>query len=311
MSKTNLKSAKDGFSDALLKLAQKNKNIVALSADLKESVGLKEFSEELQDQYIECGVAEQNMIGIAAGLALSEKIPFAASFPAFSPGRSFDQIRVSVCLSNLPVKIVGVHAGFSNYKDGASHQCLEDIAITRVLPNLKVVQPADYNQAVLMTKALIKEKSPVYVRLSKEFIKSVTSNKKDFEIGQAQVMQKGEDLVVVSFGPMLSKVLQATKGLTHSVEVINMHTIKPLDTETLMTSLEKTKNIMTVEDHQISGGLGGAVAEFLATRKKNYNLKIVGVKNTFGRSAKSIDDLYNEYNLSVDDIKTHIKSFFK
>lgn len=303
-----MKSTRDGFVRALLKLGE-NKNIYALTADYRESFGLTEFADKFPKRFIEVGIAEQNMMGIAAGLAFEDKIPFVTSAAVFSPGRNWDQLRVSVCLSNVGVKIIGGYAGVSNSKDGANAQGLEDIAITRVLPNLKVVIPADYTQAVKATLALAKDSSPIYMRISKEPVIDITDTNDTFVIGKAQILQEGADLTLVSAGPILADCLEAIEQVDKSVEVINLHTIKPIDTEAILASVSKTKKVITVEDHQIHGGLGSAVSEVLSTSGIKYTQRFIGINDTFTRSARSPDDLKALYKIDSRNIAKEIKSF--
>jgi len=308
MNNSNYRSTRDGFSDAIYHLGKKNKNVFVLTADFRESLGVDGFAESFPDQFVECGIAEQNMMGIAAGLASNKIIPFTTSVSVFQPGRSWDQLRVSVCLSNLPVKVISSHAGFSNYKDGANQQSFEDIAITRVLPNLKVIVPADYIQAVKATYCLYKDISPNYLRLSKESNPAVTNESDAFEIGKAQILKQGNDLTIISAGPMIYHVLQAIERIHISVELINLHTIKPIDEKAIIESAKKTKKVITIEDHQIQGGLGSAVSEVLS---QNYpvKMKMLGLNNTFAKSARNINDLYKKYSLDSDSIAERIKNF--
>lgn len=304
-----LKSTRDAFGDTLVTLGLQNNNIFALSADLKDSLNLSEFAKKLPNQFIECGVAEQNMIGIATGLATTNKIPFATSFSVFSPGRTWDQIRVGVCLSNLNVKIVGGHGGLSNYKDGASHQAFEDIAITRVLPNLKVIVPCDYNQTVKAIKAISTDLGATYIRLSSEKTINITDKNSKFEIGKGEILKKGNELIVISYGPILQKVLGAIDKADIKATVINMATIKPLDTEIINNALSDSKYVITVEDHQVTGGLGSAVAEYLAENCKKINFKRIGINDTFGLSAKNINELYAHFGFNEEALAKQFVEF--
>ncbi len=306
--KNNLKSTRDGFGEALLSLAKKNKNIVVVSADLAESTRVAEFAKKYPERFIEVGVAEQNMMGVATGLALSGKTAIATSFAAFSPGRNWDQLRVSVCYSQANVKIIGSHTGLGAGEDGASHQALEDIAITRCLPNLVVIAPADYNEAKKALAATIEHKGPVYLRLTRQNSPIFTTEKSPFKIGQANVLRKGQDITLIACGPMVYEALEVAKKLASeniSVEVINCHTIKPLDKKTILSSVKKTKKVLTLEDHQVHGGFGSAVAEMLA---ENFPvpMKIMGVQDTFGESGRP-DELYKKYGLSQEHILKNIK----
>lgn len=294
---------RNGFGEELALLGASNENIVALSADLTESTRVHLFKEKFPERFFQVGVAEQNMIGIAAGLALEGKIAFAASYAVFSPGRSWDQVRVSVCYSNLNVKIIGGHAGLSVGPDGATHQALEDIAITRVLPNMKVVVPADYEQAKKATRAIALDASPTYLRLGRAGFPSFTLADTEFELGKANVYKEGTDVTIIACGIMVHEALLAAKMLELkeiSAEVINVHTIKPLDTQTIIKSAQKTKKVITVEEHQISGGLGGAVSECLSEHYP-VPIKRLGVADSFGESAEP-QELLEKFGLTKENI---------
>jgi len=298
----NLKSTREGFGEGIVEVARENPNVVVLTADLTESMKLDTFSKEFPDRFFECGVAEQNMMGVAAGMALSGKIPFVTSFAVFSPTRAMDQIRVSVCYSNLPVKIIGGHAGLITGEDGASHQALEDIAMMRVLPNMTVLVPADYFEAKKSVKESLKIKGPVYIRLTRPKTKIITKEGDEFKIGKANILKTGSSVTVISCGPILGNVLKACEGIDS--EIINCSTIKPIDKETIINSAKKTGKVVTVEDHQIYGGLGGAVAEVLG-QNCPVPLDIIGVNDTFGESG-SAEELLQKYDLGVEDIERRI-----
>lgn len=300
--KTN-KSSRDGFGEAMLYLGAKNKNVVVVSADLAESTRVDKFAEKFPHRFFEVGVAEQNMMGIAAGLALSDKIPYATSFGVFSPGRNWDQIRVSVAYSKANVKIIASHTGLAVGEDGASHQALEDIALMRTLPNMTVIAPADYNETKKATIMAAKIKGPVYIRFARQASAEITSNNSSFKIGKANVLKTGKDLTIIGCGPILEEALLAEKELKKkniSVEIINCHTIKPLDKATILRSVKKTKHLITIEDHQKAGGLGSAIAEMLA---ENYptKMQIIGVKDSFGESGKP-KELWDKYGLNYPNI---------
>lgn len=298
------KTTRDGFSDALLELGATNTNVVVLCADLAESTKVNTFAKKFPDKYIEMGIAEQNMAGVAAGLAMSGKIPFITSLAIFSPTRNWEQIRLSICFSYQNVKIVSTHAGLSHSFDGGMAQCLEDIALTRVLPNMTVISPADYWEAKKATLEIAKLSGPVYMRLGREATTEITTEKTPFEIGSAQVIKVGTDATIISTGTMLYEALEAAKELKAKynvdVEVINCATIKPLDATTIVNSAAKTKLVVTIEDHQVTGGLGGAVAECLA---ENYPTKVIklGVRDTFGESGKYVE-LKEKYGLASHHI---------
>jgi len=292
-----LKSTRDGFGEAMLELGKKNQDIVVISADLAESTRVHHFAKRYPSRFVEVGVAEQNMMGVAAGLAIEGKIPFATSFGAFNPGRNWDQLRVSVCYSNANVKIIGSHTGLSVGPDGASHQALEDIAITRPLPNLVVLAPADYKETKLATIAAAKHHGPVYIRFSRQASEIFTKGK--FTIGQAQILLAGPDVTIVGYGPILNEALIATRELAKKkikVEVINSPSIKPLDEKTILKSAKKTGRVITIEDHQVIGGLGSAIAELLA-EKMPTPMRMIGVRDQFGESGQA-EQLWEKYQMT-------------
>ncbi len=315
--KFNLKNpemipSRDGYGKGLVKLGEKNKNVVALCCDLTDSTRVEWFKQKYPKQFIEMGVAEQNMAGLAAGLALVGKIPFISSYAVFSPGRNWDQLRVSVCYNNLNVKIQGAHAGISVGPDGATHQALEDIAIMRVLPNMTVVVPADAIQAEKATIASLSIKGPVYLRFGRDKIPVITDYKTPFKIGKADVYLEGKDVCIIACGRMVYEALVAAESLAMegiSAMVINCHTIKPLDKETLVAAAKKTGAIVTAEEHQINGGLGGAVAETLGGLCPTP-LELVGVQDTFGESGDP-EKLLEKYHCTHNDISQAVKKVLK
>lgn len=302
------KPTRDGFGEALLELGEQDENIVALTGDLAESTRVLPFAEKFPDRFIECGVAEQNMMGVAAGLALAGKIPFAASYATFSPGRNWDQLRVSVCYSKANVKIIGAHSGVSVGPDGATHQALEDIAITRVLPNLTVIQPCDANEAAKATTAIAHAMGPHYLRLTREKSPLITTQESPFQIGKANVLKEGKDVALIGCGPVLYNGIKAALDLEPGniqVLVINCHTIKPLDEATIIWAAKLTGAVVTLEEHQVNGGLGSAVAECLA---KNYPVpqEFVAMPDTFGESGAPAE-LWEKYGLGTESIKQAIQ----
>ncbi len=309
---SNFKSCREAHADALVELGKKDKKVVALTADVSPSTYYNKFAKEFPERFIECGVAEQNMMGVAAGLALSGKIPFLASYAVFSPGRNWDQLRVSVCYTKANVKIIGAHTGITVGPDGATHQALEDLAITRVLPNLVVLVPCDYEETYKATIAAYKHQGPVYIRFGREKTQVLTDKKMPFKIGQANILESGCDVTIIGCGPLLSEALAAAKELKKkkiSVEVINCHTIKPLDKKTLLASVKKTKAVVVVEEHQVMGGLGSAVAEMLA---QNYPtpMEFIGIQDTFGESGEA-EELLQKYHLKAKDIIGAINKVIK
>lgn len=303
---------RDGYGQALLELGATNPNVVVLTADLAESTRVEEFGKKFPERFIECGVAEQNMMGIAAGLALSGKIPFVSSYAVFSPGRSWDQLRVSVCYSLANVKVAGAHTGISVGPDGATHQALEDIAIVRVLPNIVVEVPADAIEAKKTTLAAAAHKGPFYFRFGREKTPIITTEETPFEIGKAEVLKDGDDATIVACGPLVYQALLAAKQLEDkgiNVRVINNHTIKPIDALTLAKAAKETGAIVTVEEHQVMAGMGAAVAETLA---KNFPVPIefIGVQDTFGESGNT-NELYEKYGMSPDAIFKAVENVLK
>ena len=294
---------KDGYGAGLLEAGKENSTIVVLTADLSKSTKSDLFQKEFPDRFIQVGVAEQNMAGIAAGLALSGKTPFMASYAVFSPGRNWEQIRVAVCYSNANVKIVSSHSGFTDEGDGATHQALEDIALMRVLPNMTVLVPCDYYEAKKAVKAAVGYSGPVYIRTGREATPVVTTEETQFEIGKAYILKEGSDLTIVACGPLVYEAVKAAKLLSAKevdCEVINSPTIKPLDEETILKSCKKTGKVVTVEEHQITGGLGSAVSELLSGKMPAPLLR-VGVNDAFGESGE-YQELLDKFKLSAKSI---------
>jgi len=310
-SKLEKTATRDGYGDGVVEAGKEDEDVVVLTADLTDSTRSNKFEEAFPERFIEVGVAEQNMAGIAAGLALSGKVPFVASYATFNPGRNLDQIRTSVCYSKANVKIVGAHAGLSVGPDGATHQALEDIAIMRVLPNMTVLSPADYQEAKKATIAAAEHKGPVYIRTAREKTAAFTTEKTPFEIGKALVLMEGKDLTIISTGPILYEALKAAQELTFkrgiTCEVINLSTIKPLDEETILKSVEKTRKVVTVEEHQMYGGLGGAISELLS-QKLPVPVKIIGIEDSFGESGK-YDELWEKYGIDSQNIVNEARDF--
>lgn len=296
------KATREGFGEAMNLLGKNNGNIMVVTGDLGESMKVDEFENLFPSRFIQVGVAEQNMMGVAAGLALTGKIPFVVSYGVFNPGRNWDQMRVSVCYSNTNVKVVGGHGGISTGPDGATHQALEDIAITRVLPNMLVVVPADYEQAKKATLAVALHKGPVYLRLSRPKTACFTTSTTPFELGKAQVLRVGGDITIFSCGSLTYEALLAAEELKGEidVEVVNVHTVKPLDEETVLRSVKKTGMVVTLEEHQISGGLGGAISEVLGEKWPSKIIRM-GMHDTFGESGEP-EELLSKYGLDKDGV---------
>jgi transketolase len=301
---------RNGYGDALVELGKKNKNIMVLCADLVESTRVDQFQKKFPKRFVEIGVAEQNLVTVASGLAAMGKIPFASSYAMFCPGRCWEQIRTTICYNNQNVKIIGAHAGVSVGPDGATHQALEDIAIMRTLPNMIVVVPADYEQTKKATIALAKYKGPCYMRFAREKTPQFTTKKTPFQIGKAQVLKNGGDVCIIAAGPVVYECLVAAENLQKkgiSATVINSHTIKPLDEKTILTAVKKCKCVITVEEAQIIGGLGGAVAELLS-EKCPIKLKRIGVKDHFGESG-SPEELLKKFGFDANSIYKEILKF--
>lgn len=294
---------RNGFGVGLLEVGKKNKKVVALCADLTGSVKVDKFADKFPNRFFEMGIAEQNMMSVAAGMCLNEKIPLVASYAVFNPGRNWDQLRVSVCYSNANVKILGGHAGLTTGPDGATHQALEDIAITRVLPNLMVVVPCDEIEAKKATHEMFKYVGPVYLRVSREKSLNITTEKSKFVLGKANVLDNGEDVTIIACGMAVQFALEARAKLKEEgikATVLNMHTISPIDENAIVKYAKETGAIVTVEEHQINGGLGSAVSEVLC-RKYPAPQEFVGVKNTFGESGDGYA-LMKKYGVSTDAV---------
>lgn len=292
-----------GYGRGLLAAGQADEQVVAACADLTDSTQMGLFRDAFPDRFVEIGVAEQNLVTVGSGLAAMGKIPFVSSYAAFSPGRNWEQIRTTVCLNDVPVKIIGSHAGLYTGKDGATHQMLEDIALMRALPNMVVIAPGDSVEAEKATLAMAKDKRPNYMRLAREATPVFTTDKTPFEIGKAYVYAEGSDVTIISTGTMTHPALVAAEKLFKDgidAEVIHCPTIKPLDEATILRSVRKTKAVITVEEAQITGGLGGAVAELLS---EEYPVLVhrMGVKDRFGESGDPVD-LFEHLGLTAKHI---------
>jgi transketolase len=294
---------RNGFGIGLKKAGEIDDRVVGLCADLTESTNMHFFRDAFPERFVEVGVAEQNLVTVGSGLAAMGKIPFVSSYAAFSPGRNWEQIRTTICLNNRPVKIIGSHAGLSVGPDGATHQMLEDIAIMRALPNMVVIAPADSLEAERATLAMAKDPRPNYMRLAREATPIITTADAPFELGKAYVWASGTDVTIISTGIMTYQCLVAAERLFKTgidAEVIHCPTIKPLDIETILKSVRKTRAVVTVEEAQINGGLGGAVAELLG-EELPVPLRRVGVKDKFGESGKP-NELMEHFGLTAKHI---------
>ena len=296
------KDTRSGFGDGIVEAARKNSNIVALTADLAGSLKLQQFIKEFPERFIQCGIAEANMMSIAAGLTIGGKIPFTTTFANFSTGRVYDQIRQSIAYSGKNVKICASHAGVTLGEDGATHQILEDIGLMKMLPGMTVLVPCDYSQTKAATMAIADYAGPVYLRFGRP-VWPIFTSELPFEIGKAQIFSEGTDVTIFACGHLVWNAIQAGIILQEkeiSVEVINIHTIKPLDETAVINSIHKTKCAVTAEEHNIIGGLGDAIAQCAA---KNFPIPIeyVGTKDTFGESGTPAQ-LLKKYGLDVPDI---------
>ncbi len=297
------KDTRSGFGEGLAELARKNKKVVGLCADLTGSLKMNAFKDENPDRFFQVGIAEANMIGIAAGMAVGGMIPYTGTFANFSTARVYDQIRQSVAYSKKNVKICASHAGLTLGEDGATHQTLEDVGMMRMLPNMTVIVPADFNQTKQATIAVAAHDGPVYLRFGRPVMPIFTAPEREFVIGKADVISEGSDLTIISCGHMVWKSIEAAKELSEkgvSVELINMHTIKPLDENAILKSLSKTGCVVTAEEHMMNGGLGDAVAQVLSKNNPCPH-EYVAVNDTFGESGKPME-LMAKYGIDTADI---------
>lgn len=309
---TGQKDTRSGFGDGIVELARKNPNVVALTADLAGSLKLNQFIKEFPERFVQVGIAEANMIGIAAGLTIGGKIPYTTTFANFSTGRVYDQIRQSVAYSGKNVKICASHAGLTLGEDGATHQILEDIGLMKMLPGMTVIVPCDYNQTKAATIAIADFEGPVYLRFGRPSWPIFTSPTEPFKVGKAQFFSEGTDVSIFACGHMVWKAIEAGKILEEKgikAEVINIHTVKPLDTEAVIGSLRKTKCAVTVEEHNIIGGLGDAIAQ-AAVKEFPVPIEYVGTKDTFGESGTPTQ-LLTKYGLDTPNILDAVEKVMK
>ena len=301
---------RDGYGKALLKLIGNGKPVVALDADVAKSTRTVWVRDQYPEHFLDMGIAEQDMVGTASGLALGGMIPFASTYGVFLAGRAWDQIRTTVCYNNLNVKLAGAHAGISVGPDGATHQALEDVALMRVLPNMTVVVPCDAVETEKATLALAEREGSCYIRFGREAVPVITDEDSPFEIGKANVLRDGKDAVLFANGAMVYEGLEAAKQLAGEgidLMVVNLHTVKPLDQEAVVAAAQKTGRVITAEEHQAAGGMGSAVAECLA---QNYPvpMRILGMQDGFGESGAP-DELMKRYGFSSDAIYQAVKDF--
>lgn len=303
------KATRESFGEALVELGKTNPDIVVLVADLADATKVENFGKAYPDRFIECGIAEANMVGVAAGLASCGKIPFATSFAMFSAGRAFEQVRNSVGYPHLNVKIVGSHAGISVGEDGATHQCCEDIALMRTIPGMVVLNPADHYEMKAAVKAAVEYNGPVYIRLGRLAVESCNNNDDyQFRLGKAITLRDGGDLTVIATGLMVGEAIKAVDKLAGEgihARLLDMHTIKPLDTEAVLKAAKETGRIVTVEEHSIIGGLGEAVAACLCENCPTP-LTRLGVRDTFGHSGPAVD-LLKEFGLCAEGIEEAVR----
>jgi transketolase len=297
------KDTRSGFGDGLLEVGKKNENVVALCADLTGSLKMNAFEKEFPNRFVQVGIAEANMMGIAAGMTIGGKIPYTGTFANFSTGRVYDQIRQSIAYSNKNVKICASHAGITLGEDGATHQILEDIGMMRMLPNMTVIVPADYNQTKAATIAIAEHNGPVYLRFGRPVVPIFVPENHPFVIGKADVLIEGTDVTIVACGHLVWKSIEAAQILAEqgiSAEVINMHTIKPFDSAALLKSVAKTGCVVSAEEHMRNGGLGDAVAQVLS-QENPLPQEYVAVNDTFGESGTP-DELMAKYKLEAVDV---------
>mgnify|MGYP001372133831 CR=1 FL=1 len=303
-----MKDTRSGFGAGLTQLGRMNPNVVALCADLTGSLKMNEFQDENPERFFQVGIAEANMIGIAAGLTIGGKIPFTGTFANFSTSRVYDQIRQSVAYSGKNVKICASHAGVTLGEDGATHQVLEDIGMMKMLPHMVVINPCDYNQTKAATIAIANYIGPVYLRFGRPKVPNFTPAEQKFEIGKALTLKAGNDVTIIATGHLVWEAVEAAKSLEKQgidAEVINIHTIKPLDKEAVLTSVNKTKCVVTAEEHMLNGGLGDSIAQLLS-RNNPTPIEMVGVNDTFGESGTP-RGLMEKYGLTANDIITATK----
>jgi len=306
------KDTRSGFGDGLLEVGKQNENVVALCADLTGSLKMDAFQKEFPNRFFQVGIAEANMIGIAAGMTIGGKIPFTGTFANFSTSRVYDQVRQSIAYSHKNVKICASHAGLTLGEDGATHQVLEDIGMMKMLPGMVVINPCDYNQTKAATIAIAKHHGPVYLRFGRPSVPIFIPEDMPFEIGKAIVLQEGTDVSIFATGHLVWKALEAAKILHEkgiSAEVINIHTIKPIDEAAILKSVAKTKCVVTAEEHQIAGGLGESVAQVLS-RNTPTPMEYVAVNDTFGESGTP-DELMVKYGLDTPNIVTAAEKVVK
>lgn len=301
-------SMRESFGRALVDMGDSNHKLVVVDADLSKSTKTEYFKSVFPDRFVDVGIAEQNLVGVSAGLAAAGMNVFASSFAVFETGRAYEIIRNSVCMGKLNVKLCSTHAGLMTGPDGATHQSIEDIAIMRVLPNMRVLVPADAIEAYQMTKYLANSDGPAYMRLVREDVENILGDDYQFELGKSKVLRYGDDISIIACGPMVSNSIKASDLLRQegiNVRVVNMSTIKPLDTSIIEDCAKNTRTILTIEDHSKIGGLGSAVCEYISEHCP-IKVKKIGVPDEFGMSAKA-EELYEHFNMTTDDIVDQVR----
>ena len=300
---TEMIATRQAYGDALLEMGEKNKDIVVLDADLSKSTTTAKFGKKYPDRFFNMGVAEANMMNTAAGLATCGKIPFVSSFSIFATGRAWEQIRNTICYSGLNVKIVATHSGVSVGPDGASHQCIEDLSLMRTIPTMTVIEPCDAVETRKAILTAVDYKGPLYIRLGRAAVPTITKKEDPYAVGKANILRMGDDVAIVACGALVVNSLTAADMLSKEgikATVVNMHTVKPIDQEILIMVAQKTKAVVTAEQHVLDGGLGSAVASVLA-RTYSVPIEIIGIDNRFGQSGEP-DILFKEYHLLPEDI---------
>ena len=312
MSDVKKYATREGYGAGLVALAKKHDNIVVLDADLAAATKTGMFKKEYPEKHIDCGIAECDMMGIAAGIATTGVVPYASSFAMFAAGRAFEQVRNSIGYPHLNVKIGATHAGISVGEDGATHQCNEDIALMRTIPGMTIINPCDYNEAIKAVEAAYEIDGPVYMRFGRLAMPNITSEDEKFEVGKGKVLKEGSDVTIVATGLLVHFALEAAEKLAAdgiNAKVVNIHTIKPLDEELIKACAKETGKIVTVEEHSVIGGLGSAVCDCLA-ESNPVPVKKIGIYDVFGESGPALE-LIKKYGLDGEGIYTKVKEFVK
>lgn len=303
---------RDGYGLGLVEVGEENESVVVLTADLAESTRAQKFQEKFPQRFIECGIQEQNMANVAVGLALNGKIPFVSTYAVFCPGRNWDQVRISGCYNNANVKYAGAHTGISVGPDGATHQAMEDVALTRVLPNMTVLVPCDAEETRKIVHAAVNIEGPVYFRFARAGTPAFTTDKTPFKIGKALILQEGKDVAIIGAGPILHSALIAADRLLEkgiSCRVINSPSIKPTDEDTIEKAARECGAIVTVEEHQVMGGVGSAIAE-VVVRTYPVPMEFVGMQNSFGESGEP-EELLKKYKMDAEAIEAAVRKVVK